>query len=190
MDAEYDSNADPIDRYLTAIREPVGDLRLREAMLAQTKRVLRQRRRLRQIGLVAALTACYAAGLVTMKLAMLPGSSRATQFVQAQEQGSDGLPPSPAPAAPPPEPKPQETSAVAMEWQAIDNPEERSKLYRQAGDRYLEEAGDMESALRCYRGALENASDKDLIISTGDNWLLMALKQAKQMEKRHANNDG
>jgi HSP20 family molecular chaperone IbpA len=40
--------------------------------------------------------------------------------------------------------------------------------------------------MRCYRGALENASEEDLQISAEDNWLLIELKKAKQKEKQYA----
>jgi hypothetical protein len=58
-----------------------------------------------------------------------------------------------------------------------------------AGDRYLNEAGDPEAALRCYRRALDAASDEQTRFSPDDNWLVMALKNAREKEARHANHD-
>jgi hypothetical protein len=67
---------------------------------------------------------------------------------------------------------------------AVSDPEQRSILFRRAGDRYLLGA-DESAALRCYRLALDSASDRDLIISPDDNWLLIALKKARQEEKNY-----
>jgi hypothetical protein len=90
--------------------------------------------------------------------------------------------PTPEPSAPGDSQQP--VSALDMEWQALDSAQPRPDLFRQAGDRYLA-ADDLESAMRCYRGALESASTEDLEISANDNWLLIELKQAKK-EKQYA----
>jgi hypothetical protein len=74
---------------------------------------------------------------------------------------------------------------AALEERAFDSVDERSALYRRAGDRYAAEHGDWESALRCYRNSLDLAAEKDLEIGPGDNWLLMALKEARKQEKKH-----
>ena len=63
-------------------------------------------------------------------------------------------------------------------------------LYRLAGDRYFEEAGDVQAALRCYRRALDSASPDDLAISENDNWLLIELKKARLEGKNHAQTGG
>ncbi len=84
-----------------------------------------------------------------------------------------------------------EASAVELEKVASLAPTlQRAALYRHAGDLYWQEAGDVQSALRCYRLALEDGLEENWVISVDDNWLLMALKQAKQKEKSHANADG
>jgi hypothetical protein len=79
------------------------------------------------------------------------------------------------------------TSPVALEWQALDSPQPRPDLARQAGDRYAAEEGDYQSALRCYRDALDAGSDRDRAIQPNDSWLLMVLKNAREKEKRDAN---
>jgi len=159
---------------------------LRQALLVQTTRVIRRRRRVRQIGLVVALAACYAAGLLTMRL-VLPGTNHPKM---AQET------PPPVEKQPAPAPvversaKQDQVPPLTLEWQAVDSRVKRPDLFRRAGDRYFEEDGDLQSALRCYRSALDGASEQDLTISAEDNWLLMALKEAKQREKRHAKSEG
>jgi hypothetical protein len=74
--------------------------------------------------------------------------------------------------------------AVALEWQAFDAPRaERAALYFQAGDRYLEDARDVASAMRCYNVALDATPMDSLEIQPDDNWLVTTLKLA-QIERR------
>jgi hypothetical protein len=87
------------------------------------------------------------------------------------------------PEAPPAPPR----GAVAA---VPDRDPERPELLLRAGDRYLKENNDPEAALRCYTKALNAASADDLKFSPQDNWLLMAIKNAREKEARHANNDG
>jgi hypothetical protein len=87
---------------------------------------------------------------------------------------------------PPKEPIAPEAPAVALEWKAIDSPQPRPDLYRQAGDRYLDDEGDPESALRCYSQALDAGSAADRAVASEDSWLLMAIKNARQKEQRYA----
>lgn len=47
----------------------------------------------------------------------------------------------------------------------------------------------LESASRCYRHSLDAGSDADLTISAQDDWLLMALKRARQEERRRVSNE-
>jgi hypothetical protein len=62
-------------------------------------------------------------------------------------------------------------------------------LYVQAGDRYLGEDGDVQSAVRCYGQALNLDDPAVLAIDPKDNWLLMAIKDARKKEKRHESNE-
>jgi hypothetical protein len=78
---------------------------------------------------------------------------------------------------------------VALEWQALDSPRRRAELYREAGDRYLSAESDPESALRCYTAALDAGAGADRAVAPADSWLLMALKDAREKEKRHAKNE-
>jgi hypothetical protein len=66
--------------------------------------------------------------------------------------------------------------------------DQRTAYFRLAGDRY-EKAGDVRAALRCYRLALDNASDADLAVTPSDSYLLMVLKHARQKEKHDGKND-
>jgi hypothetical protein len=149
---------------------------LRSQVLKRTMRVLRLRRWTRRACVVLSLSACYAAGLATMHW-MTPAAPAVTVYVEKMPDAP------PAPQTKEPAPSPSD-----IEWQLLDHPNQPQQvaLYRQAGDRYLAEANDPESALRCYRRMLEVGPDADLAISPDDNWLLMAAKAERQKEKRDA----
>jgi hypothetical protein len=202
---DHPPKKDPIEAFFSQTSlQPSAELRL--LIQQKTLGIIRRRRWLRRGSWLAGLAACYAAGIVTMLI--LPRTEVNRRLAIAPEQGGawgqvsnlpanrqvENLPPqagsqpnaapSPTDIKHPPSAQPPET-ALAMEWQALDSTEKRPDLFRLAGDQYLQE-NDIESATRCYRGALEGASDQDLKISVNDNWLLMSLKQAKQEEKRYA----
>jgi hypothetical protein len=144
---------------------------------------------LRRGGLVAALATCYLAGLLTSQLGTPTAEDRRVEVpqVSAPVPPVASLPSQPGIVAESPDPL-AGLSAVDLEWRALEGQGKRSELYRLAGDRYLKDANDVESALRCYRLALDSGSQQDLPISPEDSWLLMAAKEARQKEKRHANN--
>jgi hypothetical protein len=179
---------DPLDELLTPSIPPARVPRLQVALLARTTSVLRRRRRWRHFGFVVALAACYAAGVLTMRLLAKPTIVEAAPIVIERVVEREQKPvqvsekpnrPAPAEAAP---------TALALEWQAVESENNRAELFRRAGDRYLNDENDPESALRCYKNALNAGADPK--VSPDDNWLLTSIKNAQQEEKRHANNDG
>jgi hypothetical protein len=172
----FSREPDPLDGLLAP--PPSADTEaLRQEVLARTTAVLRRRRRRRRLAWAGALAALVLAGLLVVGVRMRPP---APPEVVVQ----------PGPPAPPAErPVPPTASALALEWQATDSTTRRAELYREAGDRYLAEEADPQSALRCYAGSLDSAG-ADLTISPDDNWLLMAIKDARQKENAHAKNGG
>ena len=83
---------------------------------------------------------------------------------------------------------PPDDPAPLVERRADDAPDsERAALLRQAGDRYLTEAADPEAALRCYSRALDADTEDNAKFSPDDNWLLMAIKNAREKEAHRAN---
>ena len=169
---------DPVEDFLERKSAPSPPPQLREDLLRQTTGLLRRRRRWRRAGFLAALAACYLAGLVTMRL--LPTTVGRESHVVVKE-------------APPPDQKKQpapspvvevKKGAVALEWKALESKENQGELYRQAGNRYAQD-NDWESALRCYGRSLDATSDEDLKISPDDDWLLMAIKNSRRKEKTH-----
>jgi hypothetical protein len=157
-----------------------------ESLDARTLPVVRRRRVVRRAGFVAALAACFAAGAFTMRLltpTVEPEVQVVERFIEREAV------PSPTPRSDPAVLQ-QATSALVLEWQAVENPERRAELFRRAGDRYLNDENDMESAVRCYKKALNAATAEDLQINPQDTWLLISLKNARQEEHRHGKSDG
>jgi hypothetical protein len=176
---------DPLADLLRPTVEADAGLPFRGRLLNQTIRALRSRRRRRVAVWVAALAACYVAGVLTVYWL---GPRRVERVVVVQKA------PTPEPSTPTPvkpaAPDAKPTTAVAMEWKAFDADQHRPELYRKAGDRYMNEDADPASALRCYGQSLNGSSDKDLAISVNDDYLLMLVKNARQKEKDHAKNGG
>ncbi|HWG45774.1 MAG TPA: hypothetical protein VN688_23635 [Gemmataceae bacterium] len=177
----FSREPDPLDDLLAPPPLPSGVGALRQQMYGPTSRVLRRRRWARQFAYAAALAASFALGLLVMRANMRPMAAPLPEPVAKQHEEP----------RPPDKPSmPADASALAREWKAFDSIDQRGERYRQAGDRYMEEESDLQSALRCYSSALDSGTERDQAISSDDNWLLMAIKDARQKEKEHAKNGG
>lgn len=163
---------------------PVDNEALRQAMYTRTRIVLHRRRRLRQFAYAAALLVSFAVGLLAMWMTVPARNASKGSPLPAPVASRDEPQ---LPDAPPPS---SDDSALEREWLAFDSEDHRGELYRQAGDRYIRDKNDPQSALRCYSNALDNGTEQDLAISTDDNWLLMAIKDARQKEKNYAKQGG
>ena len=141
----YSRDPDPLDGMLRPPSPPDNEA-LRQAVYTRTRRVLHRRRRVRQFAYAAGLMVSFAAGLLAMWMTMPARSA------------SKDLPSSAPLAATPEKPSAEENpclrrgladdSVLATEWTAFDSTEHRGELYRKAGDRYMEEENDPQSALR------------------------------------------
>lgn len=175
------SEHDVCEELLNLSTAAVGNQELRRSLLIQTTHQLRRQRHLRQVAFAVALAGCYLAGLGTMWLLMyrtpMPNvawvaapSMDGTEEVMGQISDAAVLAYDHGVPAP-----------ILEHWATIVGEEYRSSTYRQAGDRYLEQTGNLESALRCYARSLEVGSEDTLTISEEeDNWLLMALKMSRR----------
>jgi hypothetical protein len=83
-------------------------------------------------------------------------------------------------------PDPPTAAAAELRAEQADDPQEAARLYRLAGDRYLNDLDDYANAARCYRLYLARAGDAGLTPEPGDTWLLTSLKNAAFKEKRNA----
>jgi hypothetical protein len=166
---------------------------LRQDVFLQTARLLRRGRRRRRFGFIGLLVLCYAAGLGTWQVwraAPLPATAQlgvSEKEANTEVQSSTAAEPVPKEATSPSVQVEPAVPAVVLERMGASlSPERSAAYYRSAGDRYLEVEGDLASAVRCYKRSLDAASDAELGVSTEDNWLLMAMKKARQGEQSHA----
>ena len=168
---------DPLDDFLDNRVAATVASGLREHLRQKTTLVLRGRRAARRLIFAAATMVAIVGGLLVLSsVDWSEPDDLSLDFRTGTALTKEHPKPAEKSAEPP-------ASAVAAEWQAFDQPKQRAALYRQAGDRYLDEERDPAAALRCYTLALQDASDQDLAVSADDSWLLMALKEARRKEK-------
>jgi hypothetical protein len=163
--------------------DPVADLlrpqsaepdpTFRQRLLRRTRRAVRRRAWLKRVALAVGLAACFAVGGVTTDLFLAP------------RHPAD---PKPELIVTPPAAE-QEPTAIVLEDRAVQSGGERAALFQQAGERYLRDEDDLRAAVRCYGHALDTGTDANLSIRPEDDWLLMALKHARQEERRHVNRE-
>lgn len=168
---------------------------LRSRLRRDTSYVVRQYRRRRIAIRAAALAASYLLGIVTLWRPSPP--TRPIEIAQQDAviaepavEAAVATPPSPSIDVPTPVPAlVAEKSPTTLEYLAArSRSTDRAKLYRRAGDRYLElDPNDIESALRCY-SEMFRATGYDPMepVQPNDNWLLVALKEDKRKERNRA----
>ena len=152
--------------------EPM-DAAIRERMFAATLRPLAWRRARRRMAAAVAAVALFGLGHEVGQRRMEPPRS-----LPAPDR-KDVADPAPI-ATVQPEPVGDvvilHEDPTLLEELALDaGPSERARLLRRAGDRYLDERGDVEAAVRCYRASLE--IDPADAPEPNDSWLLAVLKQ-------------
>jgi hypothetical protein len=175
---------EPLDVLLGQASYPSAGQQLREDLLRRTTGVVRRRRWLRRALWVGAMAACYVAGVLSMRHGDRPKPELALEAASPPSPPATERAASPAPAALSTKP----SAALALEWRAADGDKRRVELYRQAAEQY-KQAGDFSSALRCLRNSLDVSDSDELAFSVTDDWLLMALKEARQREHYHAKKD-
>jgi cytochrome c-type biogenesis protein CcmH/NrfG len=179
MPTTNDSSRDPLDDALGAIgQSSVEADPLRAAVLARTVAVIRRRRRLKRGALAAGLLVCYFAGIATMG---------GWQAGRAWEPPAAAVHPSPVPPKQPrhstPHPSPKPAAAAREIAAATPTPFES---WRNIGDYHLQHSGDISTAVASYSQAIDLATAEERAISPGhDNWLMMALKDARAKEQRN-----
>ena len=168
---------------------PVDDLR-REAIFVQTRGVLWRRRLLRRSAWVVALATCYVVGALSVLAwqSAVPRDSLAGQPEAPAEIKSPHSPeqPQPSPTREEPTRLPDEPQQAIAQVEPAETLTTFEKL-RRAGDRQLNQRGNLQGAIGCYRRALDFASDVDLqIVPERDSWLLIPLKEARLETRKHA----
>jgi hypothetical protein len=157
----------PLDDFLEHPPSRAEPAELRRDLLMRTTALVRRARITRRV--IGALTAAAAMLLIAVTTSVLLRSGRP---IDPGRDPLTGILPS-TPGVQPPQSKP--VPAVALEWKAFDAvPSEQAALYQKAGDRYVEDDGNLDAAVRCYGQAVRSAPNIE--IDVNDNWLVMALK--------------
>jgi hypothetical protein len=188
---------DPLESLFASLSdEPLARSSHEEGLQArvwqQTRRIQRGRRLRRRVSQVALLVVLYGLGY---------GTALWTEFDQAPlSEFSDTVARSTQSSVEEPvQPLPPAAEANLPAWHEDLQPHsptlarvpealerqagsalcrKRSDRWRQAGDLYLSERGDVASALRCYRKMLALVSDQERReVLARDSWLLAALKR-------------
>jgi hypothetical protein len=147
---------------------------LRDSVLSRTTGIIRTRRRVRRVGMIAALIGCYLGGVATVSL--WPGSREMGRVVAESATGNDE---SKENAAVQKLVQPEDDQVVTDEAQPTTVQVTPYDRLRRAGDRQLERYADIPRATRSYERALQIASaEQRRIAPDRDTWLLMALKQS------------
>lgn len=191
---------DPLERLLRDIEFPPMAQSQRDAIFAQTRGVLWRRRWRRRGTWGLAFVACYVIGVLTGRIWPLAANKQfAAQPVSPVILPVPGtpVPPNAVPdptshSAPPPVrqlPPTQSADvpprAIAVVAPASNNATTFEKL-RQAGDRQLNQMGNLQAAIGCYRRALDCATEVELkIVPERDSWLLIPLKEARLEARKH-----
>jgi hypothetical protein len=99
-------------------------------------------------------------------------------FVKVREEA-----PTPKIDAPSITPKnPPSAAELELEAEKTLVKADSARRFREAGDRYLSDFADYQSALRCYRNFLDEADAADRAVTSEDTWLLTSLKRARKQE--------
>lgn len=163
---------DDLDDLLTPGGELPGDAR-REEVWRQTSGYLRRRKRVRDVVRVGGAVLLVALGVGAgwmLKPAGVPTGPGEVTVARREPTAS-------APAATT-SPSPRTAQQLELDAERVDDLMASARLYREAGDRYLEQGNDIRSALRCYRQHLELTDQQARQVSVNDSWLLLSLKRA------------
>lgn len=178
MSGPDNSRDELLDDLLGAEGRSSGNDRLRGVVFARTIGVIRFRRRLKRCALAASLLGCYLGGMATMGI-WRPSADGRPQL------STGPVATSPGPSSPPVA-SPLSGPAVSGDGQAGAETMSCAEVLRRSGDRHLFENGDVKLAVRNYEHFLNLPSAEQRAISPGqDNWLLMALKDARSKEMKH-----
>lgn len=156
---------------------------LKDSLLARTTAGVRSRMRRRRAIFVGGLVAAYAAGLATA----LSLAGRAPE-IPAGTLISSVEPQEPTPLAAEP-PLDEVTPALLGDPEGftlllVKSPaEKQARLLKSAGDKYLNDYGDIQLALNCYRRLLAlQGTENEETADSSDTWLLRSLKQARVLD--------
>jgi hypothetical protein len=165
---------------------------LRDAVFRRTAGHLARGRWLRRARTAVAVAAVFAAGGVVGwfgKPTPTPAAPPERVVVAVAVVPVVVTPTEPRRVEPSPEPV-LTASQAETRAELADDPAEAARLYRLAGDLYLNDRQDYPNAARCYRLFIARSGDDGLSPDAADTWLLTSLKNAAFKEKSDAANRG
>ena len=163
---------DDLDRLLLPV-DGVPTAGLRDRLRERTARRVRRRRYARFLRAASIFACCYVAGAATFWFARPSPEVRVVTIEKVVTP----------PEAPPPTVI-ESPRALELAAEQADGAE-GSRLFLEAGRRYGRDWNDWQSALRCYRNALDLSSEAPVLDAINDDWLLAKLKT--QRREIHAN---
>ncbi|MBS0201908.1 MAG: hypothetical protein JSS49_03350 [Planctomycetes bacterium] len=194
-----DEPLDPLAELLRDMELPPIDLSQRNAIFARTRSVLWRRRWGRRGAWGMAFVACYSVGVLTGRAWPVPANdSLSLQGLPPVHVPSPAMP-VPALAVPLPTHPTQETIPQTHPVESTEEPQapivavpsldvkvSSFEKLRQAGDRQLNQLGNLQAAIGCYRRALDCATENELkVVPERDSWLLIPLKEARLEARKH-----
>jgi hypothetical protein len=171
---------------------------LRDAVLHRTERVLARARLLRRVTTAGLFALVFVGGGAAGWVAK-PEPVRVEPVPTAAEVVTVPVV-VPVPAEPPalhlpvpPSPmrtEPETAGQAELLAEQADDPGEAARLYRLAGDKYLNDSQDFQNSARCYRLYVARAGDSGMSPEPADTWLLTSIKNAAFKEKYDATKTG
>jgi len=163
---------------------------LRESLFRRTERNLARGRLVRRLAMAGLVAAVFVGGGLVGWVAKPDRETVRVERISSPPEVVTvpvAVPvpvPHPVPDSPEP-PRTETATAAAAELLAeqADDRAEAARLYRLAGDRYLNDDQDYRNAARCYRLFLARVGDSGLSPDPADTWLLTSLKNAAFKEK-------
>ena len=147
---------------------------LRHSILSKSTRSVRWRHRQRLAFRVLVCVVFFLSGAATVWFRPAREPEVITVFVREEPNPVADAPGSPVPRLSP--------SELELEAEKTLVKAESARLFREAGDRYVHDRADYQSALRCYRNFLDEADPEARIVTPEDTWLLTSLKRAREQE--------
>lgn len=148
---------------------------LRQAILSQSSRSVRWRHRQRLANRFALCAVCFLSGAATVWLR--PAAQPEVVTVIVREAPIANVPGSPVET-----PRRLSPGELELEAEKTFVKADSARLFREAGDSYVRDRADYQSALRCYRNFLDEAAPAERTVSAEDTWLLTSLKRAREQE--------
>jgi hypothetical protein len=167
---------DDLDDLLSSPAVPAGAA-LRDLLREKTTRRLRRGRQVRRLAVAAALAACYAAGVATVWFTR-PVPRTPDPIIVEVPRNHPEIPPDTSPRSP------RDLEMAAEMADGADS----ARLFLDAA-RAFAQRSEWDSALRCYRNALDAGGGDLAIDPNNDDWLMVTLKLARKEEQSHANVD-